>query len=56
MERKFVDINQDVEFDKEFEDKIQRLKEYDCKLESFDKYFSYGTSGFRYDENLLDKV
>jgi hypothetical protein len=56
METKFQENNNEIEFDKEFEEKLIKLKEYDSKLESFQMYFAYGTSGFRYDEKLLDKV
>jgi len=43
-------------FDKSFENILIALEEYDSKLTKIDKEFSCGTSGFRYDENELDRV
>lgn len=45
-----------IEFDDGFETKLKQINDYDSKLEQIDKVFVYGTSGFRYDEIILDKV
>ena len=43
-------------FDDSFEKILTALEEYESKLTKRDKEFACGTSGFRYDENELDKV
>jgi phosphoacetylglucosamine mutase len=43
-------------FDNSFENILTTLEEYDSKLTKIDKEFACGTSGFRYDENELDRV
>ena len=45
-----------IEFNEEFLSKIRLLEEYDKTIPTIDKKFSYGTCGFRYNENELDKV
>ncbi len=45
-----------LEFAKEYDVMLNKLAEYDNKLTSINKTFSYGTSGFRYPENELDKI
>lgn len=45
-----------IEFNQQYEDKLKQLEEYDSKLPYIEKEFACGTSGFRYDENELDRV
>jgi hypothetical protein len=35
---------------------LKELEEYDNKLKQVEKFFSYGTSGFRYPDSELEKV
>ncbi len=48
--------NTEIEFDDIYISKLKKIIEYDSSLETIDKIFSYGTSGFRYNEKELDKV
>jgi hypothetical protein len=43
--------------DLKYDDRIlNSLITYDNNLKFMDKIFAYGTSGFRYDENEMDRV
>ena len=54
---KNLNIDQtDIEFDKNFYSMMNKLSEYDSHLPQIDKVFTYGTSGYRYKENELDRV
>ena len=49
-------IESSIVFDENYCKKLEKLSEYDSKLKFIDKQFSYGTSGFRYDEKEIDRV
>lgn len=51
-----MDSNSEIEFSTELLSKFKHLDDYDQSLETINKKFSYGTCGFRYNENELDKV
>jgi hypothetical protein len=48
--------NTEIDFNDIYISKLNKIIEYDSSLEIIDKIFSYGTSGFRYNEKELDKV
>lgn len=45
-----------LEFSEELLKKFSILEEYDKSLPVIDKRFAYGTCGFRYPENELERV
>lgn len=51
-----MDPDGSIEFSSDLLSKFKHLDNYDQSLETFDKKFSYGTCGFRYNESELDKV
>jgi hypothetical protein len=51
-----MDLNSSLEFSQELLSKFRHLEDYDKSLDNVDKIFSYGTCGFRYNENELDRV
>ena len=48
--------NLKIEFDDNLNQLFKTLEEMDNKFPTFEKKFSYGTTGFRYNEKLLYKV
>jgi len=50
-----MDINV-IQFEENFLNLINIIEAEDKNYTSFNKYFAYGTSGFRYDESELDKI
>jgi phosphoacetylglucosamine mutase len=53
---KCLNKNSQIELNSDYEKILNCLEKYDSKLPIIDKFFSCGTSGFRYDEKELDKV
>jgi phosphoacetylglucosamine mutase len=56
MEKFDQENDSQIEFTDSFLQSLKSLEEYDSKLPQIDKEFACGTSGFRYDENELDKI
>jgi len=51
-----TNVSNQIEFDHNYNHILKKLEEIDCTLPTINKKFSYGTSGFRYHESVLEKV